>query len=197
MVNEELVLNTIRKMREAGLSTPIIESTLSNLGLNRDQVASFLAKSIGENGTNSSFFEGVGVTEPVEKQRMGNILSDEEHDFIASKTSEKVHQKILENSMGVQDHHSLKDTVTHLALEQHADQLRDTHENVMGLHDKFDSANFQAFNERMSLLDSKMEKVSRNVLDSKALSSAIQTLMQKILETNQQILFELQGKKAK
>jgi DNA repair exonuclease SbcCD ATPase subunit len=196
MVNEEVVLNTIKKMQEAGLSNPIIESTLTDLGLNQNQVRAFLARAKGEDVEIPSSAK-VKVEEPVEPAPKKPFLSEEDRDAIASKTTEKIQQTMTEREASIQDHHSLKDSITHLALEQHGQQLKETHENVMSLHDKLDATNFQAVNSRLTSLNTKIEKLSADVKDTKALSKALQTLLQKILEANQQILFEFQGKKSK
>ncbi|MEM0359724.1 MAG: hypothetical protein QXK06_00090 [Candidatus Diapherotrites archaeon] len=47
MVDEEVVMDTIRKMKDAGLEDSIIISTLEDIGLNDAQIQEFMAKASG------------------------------------------------------------------------------------------------------------------------------------------------------
>jgi hypothetical protein len=195
MVNEEVVRNTIQKMREAGLSEQVISSTLTDLGLSFSQTQAFLSGA-------GTFPPGTGKPSPPSpsssfrsEMNDDNAMTDLDHEVIASRTSEKVVQRLDERSMLNHEEQSLKDNITHLALEQHGQQLRDTHQAVVELHDKMDATNLDTLSNRVSTLNVRADQIQKDVSDAKALMEALQTLMQKILETNQQILFEIKTKK--
>ena len=193
MVNEELVANTIQKMRDAGLSENIIESTLADLGLTPQQIQGFLSQNASRtpkppasNAASYSLSQSNSTTAPV--------LSSGDHEAIASLTKDKIQGELISNQSSRMDESALKDNITHLALEQHGQQLMDTHQAVLELHDKLDSANVQALVTKVNTLSTRMEGMAKDTQELRALASALQSLMQKILETNQQLVFEVKKK---
>lgn len=193
MVNEELVRNTIQKMRDAGLSEGIIQSTLADLGLTPQQVQAYLVSGPRAPATppQSAPPRSFSASNPIPSPP---ALDPADHEAIASLTNEKVQMGLMQNQAQRMDENALKDNITHLALEQHGQQLMDTHQSVMELHDKFDAANMQALVTKVNTIQARMENVSKDTQELRALASALQSLMQKILETNQQLVFELKKK---
>ena len=208
MVNEEMVRNTIQKMRDAGLSEGIIQSTLADLGLTPQQVQAFLVKqgmsvnaSPPPSNPVSSFaaspprsFSMSGANATASAPTPAPSLNASDHEAIASLTNEKVQMGLMQDQAQRMDENALKDNITHLALEQHGQQLMDTHQSVMELHDKLDASNLQALMTKINTIQARMENVSKDTQELRALASALQGLMQKILETNQQLVFELKKK---
>ena len=190
-MNEEVVRNTIQKMRAAGLSESMIAAALSELGLSSNQAHAFLAgKSSAKDNRLSEKDE-----EDSEDEDAEDLEEEDAHEELASRTSDKVVQRLEErNSLNSQEQ-SLKDTITHLALEQHGQKLDDAHRSVEELHAKFDSTNLDTISSRISTLAHSVEEVRQQVSETKALLSAVQSLMQKILEANQQMMFEWQKRK--
>mgnify|MGYP001562628633 CR=1 FL=1 len=193
MVNEEIVRNTIQKMHDAGLSDTIISSTLADLGLTTNQVQGFLS---GNANTKSN---AATTTMPAQtRSGMSSSASNTntlDHEELASRTSDKIISRLDERNALDDEEADLKDNITNLAMEQHGTQLQETHQAVMELHDKFDSSAFDTLSNRVSNMNARMEQLSKDVVDVKGLAMALQTLMQKILETNQQLLFEMKSKK--
>ena len=193
MVNEEIVRNTIQKMHDAGLSDTIISSTLADLGLTTNQVQGFLS---GNANTKSN---AATTTMPAQtRSGMSSCASNTntlDHEELASRTSDKIISRLDERNALDDEEADLKDNITNLAMEQHGTQLQETHQAVMELHDKFDSSAFDTLSNRVSNMNARMEQLSKDVVDVKGLAMALQTLMQKILETNQQLLFEMKSKK--
>ncbi|MBM3281797.1 MAG: hypothetical protein FJY86_00450 [Candidatus Diapherotrites archaeon] len=188
MVNEEMVLNTIQKMRDAGLSDAIISSTLADLGLTPNQVQGFLSG----RGSGSSSAQPVPASRGMSSMNNPRAL---EHEELATRTSEKILSQLDERDALDSDVDELKDNITRIALEQHGEQLKDTHNAVMELHDKFDSTAMDTLNNRVMNMNARMEQLSRDVVEIKSMSLALQSLLQKILEANQQLLFEMKSKK--
>lgn len=197
MVNEEIVRSTIQKMRDAGLSDSIISSTLSDLGLTQSQVQGFLsgnasARTATVTNTNPSFS---APTQRASSSSSSFSSGEVNHEELASRTSDKIISRLDERNALDDEASELKDNITHLAMEQHGEQLQSTHQAVMELHDKFDSTAMDTLNNRVMNMNARMEQLSKDVVETKALAMALQSLMQKILETNQQLLFEMKNKK--
>jgi hypothetical protein len=198
MVNEEIVRNTIQKMRDAGLSDGIISSTLSDLGLTPSQVQGYLsgntnARTVTVN--TSANYTPQGSSARNAPSNSSGSVNAMDHEELASRTSEKILSRLDERNALDDEEEDLKDNITHLAMEQHGTQLQETHQAVMELHDKFDSTALDTLSNRVSNMNARMEQLSKDVVDTKALAMALQSLLQKILETNQQLLFEMKSKK--
>lgn len=197
MVNEEIVRSTIQKMRDAGLSDSIISSTLSDLGLTQSQVQGFLSgNASARTATMQSSPSSFATSSPRTSSSTNTFSSGEiNHEELASRTSDKIISRLDERNALDDEASELKDNITHLAMEQHGEQLQSTHQAVMELHDKFDSTALDTLSNRVMNMNARMEQLSKDVVDVKALAMALQSLMQKILETNQQLLFEMKSKK--
>lgn len=220
-MNDEIIRNTIVKMREAGLTDSIIGSTLSDLGLSAGQVQAYLAgagapSSSTPSSASSSFsfrpasaYAAPAPPAAAPSARTENkyassavqppythasATSEINHDVLASRTSDKVVQRLDERDALINEETDLKDSITHLALEQHGQQLQDTHQAVMDLHEKFDGTALDTISNRVTQLNAKMNQFSNDLGETKALAGALQSLMQKILEANQQLLFEIKNK---
>lgn len=195
MVNEEVVRNTIQKMRDAGLSENVIASTLQDLGLSPAQMQAYLSPNSSSARPPAPNVSRPFSPPPQKDDEEESAFSDLDHEVLATRTSEKVVQQMDERNLLNEQTDALKDNITHLALEQHGQQLQDTHNAVVELHDKLDSANLETMSNRLSVVNARMDQLQKDVSDAKALMGALQTLMQKILETNQQLLFETKNKK--
>jgi DNA-binding transcriptional MerR regulator len=195
MVNEEVVRNTIQKMREAGLSENIIASTLQDLGLSPAQMQSYLAPNSANSRPPAPNVSIPNSPPRKEEDDDENAFSDLDHEVLATRTSEKVMQRMDERNLLNEQTDSLKDNITHIALEQHGQQLQDTHNAVVELHDKLDSANLETMSNRLSTVNARMDQLQKDVSDAKALMGAVQSLLQKVLETNQQLLFETKNRR--
>ncbi|MFH0970589.1 MAG: hypothetical protein V1776_03980 [Candidatus Diapherotrites archaeon] len=194
-MNEEVVHNTIQKMRDAGLSESVISSTLTDLGLSPAQTQAYLAGRSSPVPSPVSNSVSQGQNDSSRGEEYSPSLSDADHEVISSRTSDKVVQRLDERNSFREEENSLKDNITHLALEQHGVQLRDTHQAVIELHDKLDGTNLDTMSSRLSSLVTRMEQLQQSQSDTRALAGALQLLLQKVLETNQQILFELKKEK--
>lgn len=192
MVNEEIVRNTIQKMRDAGLSDTIISSTLSDLGLTPSQVQGFLSGGAAARTMTTTAPPSLNSPRTTSPTTSAANL---DHEEIASRASDKILSRLDERNALDDEEADLKDNITHLAMEQHGTQLQETHQAVMELHEKFDSTALDTLSNRVSNMNNRMEQLSKDVVDVKALAMALQSLMQKILEANQQLLFEMKSKK--
>ncbi|MEK6970837.1 MAG: hypothetical protein AABW68_04065 [archaeon] len=194
MANEEVVRNTIQKMREAGLSENIIASTLQDLGLSPGQMQAYLSPTSRGSATQTVSVSGSDDPSPAMDGDEDSV-SEMEREALASSTSEKVVQRLDERNLLHEQTSAIKDNITHLALEQHGQQLQDTHDAVVELHDKLDSANLETLSNRLNVIHARMDQLQRDVSDMKSLMGAIHSLMQKVLETDQQSLFEIKNRK--
>lgn len=190
-----MVRNTIQKMRDAGLSDTIISSTLADLGLSTGQVQGFLSGNTGARMVAATASQNSYSTSPRPTTGSSMNANTLDHEEIASRTSDKIVSRLDERNALDDEEADLKDNITHLAMEQHGAQLQETHQAVMELHDKFDSTSLDTLSNRVSSMNTRMEQLSKDVIEIKSMSLALQSLLQKILETNQEFLFEMKSKK--
>ncbi|MDP2666723.1 MAG: hypothetical protein Q8P05_04485 [Candidatus Diapherotrites archaeon] len=201
MVNDEIILNTIRKMQDAGLSDNIIRSTLSDLGLGNEQVQSFLSRAGIKDSSQGLSFPASPPPPLSEKPNTASrgesnpSLSEADHEAIASRTSEVLQQQMAHREQSIQNEHSLRDSITHLALEQHGEQLKDTHSAVVELHDRLDGMNIDTLSSRLAGLGTRTDVIANDVSEIKSRMGALNALMQKVLETEQKLLFGSKDKK--
>ena len=86
---------------------------------------------------------------------------------------------------------------THQILNEHAEKLGAVHSDISSLHDKIDAMpklSNEAF-AGLSALDRRISSLEKAIGEANAGVQALQSLMQKIIETNRQILIEMQRKK--
>lgn len=185
-MNEELIRSTVQKMRDAGLTEAVISSTLTDLGLSSSEVQAYLNPPAPKFTTPSP---------PPSPMKSNAFMEDEmlspEDEALATRTSEKIVHQLNQQGMLGDEENSLKDSITHLAMEQHGEQLRDTHQAVMDLHSKLENATSPLNAQASAQFTARLDLLSKEIADTKGLLLALQTLMQKILEANQQIVFEM------
>lgn len=147
----------------------------------------------GEGGEDGGADEGEGGDEGVAE---GNDAGGEEgdDDFQGEEGSaDELHGHIDSASQEQLAHHS----ETHQMLVEHADRLEAVQGGIGSLHEKVDSMP-RLPNEAiaaLSALDRRLSSLEKAVAESGAGTSALKSLMQKIIDSERQILLELQKKK--
>ncbi len=212
MVSNEVILQTVRRMVASGVDDDTIKMTLKGIDLSEGEIGVVLreAKSttqgeeeeakraaasasgaVGEGGVEGE--EGVegkvgdyeggeddGADEE-EEEGFGDDAGDELHDHIESTAQEQL------------AHHS----ETHQLLEEHADRIAAVHADVSALHEKVDSGQRLPSEvlALLSALDRRISSLEKAVAEAGAHTLALKSIMQKIIDTERQVLLELQKKK--
>ena len=165
MVNEQIMIDTVSRMIEAGIDDATIISTLTDAGLSQEQCLAIIQR----------------VKEPVEKEETQN----------APNQSSEV--QTLRNAVEAQsDVQSMHVQNTSTILDNHEQQLAEVSGKINSIQSAISTTSTSKPDEstayRLSNLEKKLEDVN-------SASKAQLDLMQKILETNRKILTELEAKK--
>lgn len=164
MVNEKVVLDTIKRMRGSGVDEETIKSTLADVGLKPDEIDTYLKK------------EAAGTAEPE-----------------AAEPAEPSAQEIKEEMAAQAEAQELRDTTTHAALAEHGEKLAEVAEKVDGVEKKVAELPEKATPSAM--LEKRVAQIEADLKETKALAGALKTILEKVLETDRQVLTKLGGKK--
>ena len=182
MVKREVVLETIKKMHDSGIEQTVIENTLKNIGLSNEEISSYIAEVTGVKPAVPKQVPKIVATEAVPE--------DDDAEKIATRTAEKVKEHISEKA----DADELKETTTHAALIEHKDKLDEVHTSVNDLHSKVDSFPIPDSDSLLIEVKNLAQRVStfeKKLSDIKAMTSATKSIMEKILDTDREILTKL------
>lgn len=170
----EVVIDTIRKMLASGMSEESVKGMLADIGLSRQEIEEALSKARGEE-------YGKTQSKSLEELPSGRVERLPEH--VAERVKEHFEQKSTESE--------LRDLIQQTALEEHGSRLGEVKERVEDLHRKVSAlhpAAAENYEDRLAELEDEIKTLSRDVKDIKALSSALQLITKKILETDRSIL---------
>ena len=203
MVNEKVVLDTIKKMKQSGLDDQIIKNTLLDIGLGEQEASSFLeqvsgklvkkTESVSVDGENVSTVGlsngGVGSGQENEDLSFEDDVQDDEivtdeHEQIAEKTAQKVKQHIDSQAQELEFHQ----TRTNVSLDEHKNTLDEIHSKVDSMHSDF-SSNESV--KTIKVIEKEIQMLKKDLSETKALQMATKELMEKILEANRKLLNKL------
>ena len=182
MVKREVVLETIKKMHDSGIEQKVIENTLKNIGLSNEEISSYISEVIAPKPIASRQAPKIVLTE--------SVSEDDNVEKIAVRTAEKVKEHIAEKA----DAEDLKETTTQVALTEHKTKLDDVQSSVNTLHTKVDSFSVPDADALLIEVKNLAQRVStfeKELSDIKAMTSATKSIMEKILDTDRDILTKL------
>ncbi len=165
MLNEQVMMDTVSRLIEAGIDDPTIISTLVDAGLTQEEASGVLAK------VKQPKQESAPVEQPMIKPQEVQILKAQ-----------------VETQAQAQDLHQ---TMVTSALDDHSaklDNIAKTVEEVKSTIDTSKAPVDSSLSFRVSEMEKKLEDVN-------AATKASIDLLQKILENNRKILVELEAKK--
>ncbi|MFH1588708.1 MAG: hypothetical protein ABIA76_05210 [Candidatus Diapherotrites archaeon] len=173
MVSKEIVIETIKKMNDSGIDEDSIRSTLKGIGLDDDEIDSYLDEVLGEVSEESTEEEAP------------------ENESIAEKTASKIRPEINK----LKEEQGLYSTHAQIAMEDHSRKLGEMHSKLNELHKKTPFSNSDELTGKINALEKRLQEIDRNTTETKAAVNALQNLMQKILSNERDIMLELQKKK--
>ncbi|MBI2530426.1 MAG: hypothetical protein HYW05_04770 [Candidatus Diapherotrites archaeon] len=171
----EVVIDTIRKMLASGMSEESVKGMLADIGLSRQETEEAISKAGGA---------GQGKQAPsreLEELPSGRIERLPEH--VAERVKEHLEARSTESE--------LRDLIQQTALEEHGSRLGEVKERVEDLHRKVSAlhpAAAENYEDRLAELEAQVNELGKDIKDIKALSSALQLITKKILETDRGIL---------
>ncbi|GEM_PF-1144578 len=185
MVDAQIVLETVSRMRASGISDELIRSTLSDIGLSKTEIVQYLkpatattvAKPAVEVHTKTAFSPAV---QPAAEE---NLEDDDASGFL--RAAPGLHEEALH-------------TTTHVALDVQNQQLAEVSKRLEELNSKLSKSpagSTAQLSDSVARLDKKISAFENEFQDTKTQMAAFKTVLEKILETNREILTELQEKK--
>ena len=116
-------------------------------------------------------------------------LEEDDPEKIASKTAKKIKTHLDEHFAGQE----INDTATLNALEEQKEDVGELHKKLDELHEKFSSQPVIPVETiaKINSIEKKVIGLEKEMIDIKASQNALNTLLKKILEANQQILNKL------
>ncbi|MBI4052680.1 MAG: hypothetical protein HY394_01450 [Candidatus Diapherotrites archaeon] len=217
MVNKQVVLETIKRMRDSGLDNADIAKTLRDIGISDNEVEEYLLEledsyagkkpkpaKAGEGDAQSA--EGRGGERQGEERdseaeegdaeggagdEVQGQAEDDDNDIdIAEKTALRVKEH-LDRRL---EEDAMQDAELQNRLDSHSEKLEAMHENVQDIHGKIASIASGPSNrdleKRLADINERLSALEAQVNDLKALSTASKALLAKILETDRRILGE-------
>lgn len=190
-----IVLDSVKKMLQSGLDIDVIKSTLEDLGLTDSQIQDVLDQASGKPSVASTPAQSVSTPKPTPVQEAPTPASVNPSPMASSFSS--VSRPVAEEMVKQQEMHNLSQAMTHAAIESHAQRITDVHQSISELHDKVDdlSENVNTLPEsaaKVNLLSTRLSQIEREIMEIKAQGNALQSLLSKVLETNRDVLVELQ-----
>jgi hypothetical protein len=192
MVDKQIVLETIRRMRESGITDKVIESTLSDIGLSRDEVAEYLRPQETAGPSVPSRTEAFTSSQPpAEENEPDDPFDDSDADASDDTSPSGIRAPSLDPNEALH-------TTTHAALEDHGQTLDLITSRLSEMDSKLSRlAQAGSFSpgDAFTQFDRRLSAIESEVSDAKSQLSALRQVMEKLLDTNRDILTELKGKK--
>ena len=171
MVDEKIINETVKRMLTSNIDEETIVSTLQDIGIEEVRAKEIIA--------------GVVSGSPVAKApQSGEVVQT----IPVANTGQKI--KTMQNELAAQGEKTeLHETATHTMLNDHADKLDQMNKKVDEVKKVISTpTNIDAF------LKVKLSELEQKTIDISARTTAMMEIMEKILETNRQILTELKSK---
>ncbi|HPM86155.1 MAG TPA: hypothetical protein PLI99_03585 [archaeon] len=165
MVNEQIMIDTVKRMIEAGIDDATIISTLSDAGLSNEQCLEIISRVKEPPVKEESINESVSPSSDISALR--NAIE-------ATSTAQDIQSESTSNILSEHENKILK-------VDNEIESIKSTISSSKGKEDG-------SLSYRISEFEKKLEEVN-------SASLAQLDLMKKILETNRKILTELEAKK--
>lgn len=213
LVSRQIVIDTIKRMYSSGVDDETIKSTLRDIGLKEHEIRQYIKEVKGEGQEEESQESEQESKEPIEEEEETenqnedeekedeesfgeDLFGDEEgleeegeDDKIASKTAKKIKTHLDEHFAGQE----LNDTATFNALNEQKEDVGEIHKKLDELHEKVSSQPIIPVEtiSKINSIEKKIIGLEKELIDIKASQNALNSLLKKILEANQQILNKL------
>lgn len=216
-MDKEVILDTVKKMFSSGIDEDTIRATLKDIGLVDAQIDEVLeeARGIPKVEKRVEIAERIKAAEETEREKETIAPAFEKpktilerpfpekpfegvklHEEIAAKTAEKIKEHLEESTEEIGRTGAELGVLAEeqrAALEEHKERLAGVEGKVDELHKKLEV--FPEKLEESSLMaKDAISQIQSDITSLKAMNQALQSILQKILDTNREILLELQRK---
>ena len=163
MVNKEVVLDTIKKMKASGIEDSVISQTLQDIGLKDEEIKQYLAE----------------VVSTPKSESVNSPSSSDLDDHLRRKSEEDaLHQAMTQNKL--EEHGEKIKTV-------HSDVNKINHK-IDNLSSKPDNSQLAS---QLASINQKLFTLEKDISETKAVATANKIIMENILEANRKIISRL------
>jgi len=210
MVSKELIMGTIKKMFSSGVDDETVKNTLKDIGLSDSEVAAYIAEAKGTKPIQTTSQKTMQKEILEEKQEEEEPSSGEEAesaeegeegefgegDFDEEEVASGLEERVRGDIQDVRDVHDLGHSTTHAALEGHSEMLDELQRKLDMIQSKLDMAPSISPEtiKKINSIDSKITLVEKELLEVKALTTALQDILKKVLDTDRAVLNRLEKK---
>jgi hypothetical protein len=173
MVNEQIIIETVKRMLDSGIDDSTVISTLNDIGLSNEEANSIIEK-----------VKSVSTTTPVEEKVVSQNDSPQEY----SSSREEMNQNEIEAQAQKDE---LNDTTTYNMLNMHEQKIDEVSSKIDEVRQVVSSSKpvmDASIATRLTELETKVDDIS-------AQTKAVLDVVKNILETDRKILTELEAKK--
>ncbi len=184
MVSNEVVMQTVKRMLSSGIDDETIRNTLRSISTPEEQVEVIINEAKGISPQQAQ--QAKKVVQEAEDE-----LEDADEDF-----EQDPIQNVSKDMQNMSIEQSAQHETTQKMLDEHSEKVAAVHQDVQKLHEKI-SAVPQIDVEtiaKINAIDGRISSLESAVNETKANTKALQELLKKMIDTNKQILMELQKK---
>lgn len=211
-MDETILIETIRRMKESGLEDDVILDTLEDVGISRERGKALLEKSSGKStleGAIEKKEQFVKKPEPVQAEKdvsetkgefaaaedtegeIGSLLESAESDYIETEDkeltpTERIMGKIDETKL----EHDLHHTTLQAAVVQQTGMIEDLHKAVGEAVNKKPGCP-KTMSEQVIKMQADIEKIKEDIDALKGDIAATKELMEKVLESTKKLLLRM------
>ncbi|MEM4598932.1 MAG: hypothetical protein QW400_04580 [Candidatus Diapherotrites archaeon] len=210
-VDETILIETIKRMKESGLEDDVILDTLEDVGISRERGKALLEKSSGKStleGAIEKKEQFVKKPEPVQAEKdvsetkgefaaedaegeIGSLLESAEADYIETEEkeltpTERIMGKIDETKL----EHDLHHTTLQAAVVQQTGMIEDLHKTVGEAVNKKPECP-KTMSEQVIKMQADIEKIKEDIDALKGDIAATKELMEKVLESTKKLLLRM------
>jgi hypothetical protein len=184
----EIIIKSVKKMVDAGLSDAAINSALDDLGISAEEKAQALAQAKGAPAT-ETLKEVEEDAEVIESDLEATDAEEQalapQHEIIAEATAQKVKQHLQEKEAV----DSFRETTTHVALDEHTRLLQEHHALLQALKTELSGSSSNGGEHKQMV--TRIAGLEKNMKELQAHSKATQELLKQILEATRKMLGKL------
>ena len=165
MVQEQVVKDTIRRMKDSGIDESVIIETLQDIGLTEEEAQDFIER----------------TAQDLARADAEKVTPEK----IAEQTAERVREHIND----ARQEEGFKQEMTHNAIEEQREKIESVGRRLDELHEKIPEK--IDFEKSEKTTGSSMKDLKTEIQDLKAMTKANKKLMEDILDVNRKILTKL------
>jgi len=194
LVSNEVVMQTVKRMISSGVDDSTIRTTLKGINLPEEEINKVMNEAKGIS-SQSSVQEQTQNTQQEQASTQEDSPEDEEDGLdVDESESASNEKKASSDSESVSQEQAAQHTTTHTYLEEHGEKIDGVKKDISDLHGTINATPSLSKEDiaKLSMLDTRMSSLEKEISETKANTIALQSLLKKILETNKKTLLKLE-----